>query len=165
MLLPDHFRRVDQSLTFRGEPDEAWGFAGKTDFGPNKLRWLYRETVGYFVLALLLRTDSVFPFQLRGVDGNTLRFSDPNGVDVFVDLDPATSLPQSLRYDLPERTMSGEPTGRRRPTRVVLEAYAPAGRLRLPRTVKTFEGTTLMIERRFEAIEINPKLTPASFTR
>jgi len=163
VLLPDHFRQVDQSRTFPGAPSLAWGFAGKSDFGPGKLRWRFRETFGYFVLALLLKTDSVFAFALQGIEGGALHFIDPNGVDVFVDVDPATHLPQSMRYDLPERTMSGQLTGKRRPTRVAMEGYASVDRLRLPHILRTYFGDVMMTQRRVESIRINPVLTPESF--
>ena len=161
LLFPDHF------LVATGAagpvPASRWGFAGKTEIGGGALRWRYRETFGYLALALLLRTDTTFPFTFKGLTKDALHWTDPNGIDVFVDLDSATGLPRAVRYDEIDRATDGSPTGGVHPTRVELADYAPAGALRLPRTLRILRGTTLVQERRVVGIELNPKLQPADF--
>jgi hypothetical protein len=114
-------------------------------------------------LALMLRTDTTFPFTLQNDVVAGLHFLDEDRTDVFVDLDPVTHRPVRLRYAEIERTKEGEPTGQRFPTRIELGGYAKVERLWLPHQQSVFRGTLLLRERRLESIAINPRLTSASF--
>jgi hypothetical protein len=161
VVLPDHFLVVTQRLSAQlPDATNRWGFAGAADLRASPSS---RATLGHLMLAMLLKTDTLFPFVLRDARGDRLSFSDPYGDEVFVDLDPKTSVPQRIRYDDVIRNKEGQPTGQRRPRRIELGGYAPVGRLRLPHTRTTYQGETLLQERQFESIEINPTLNPTDF--
>lgn len=152
VLLPDHFQVATELLTPVAMSMTPWGFAGT---GPASD--IARSTFGYLLLALLLKTDTVVPFTLQGLEGDTLVFSGPEG-PVFVDLDRETQLPRGVRY---ESIVDG--TGERRSTRIELGEFATIERVRIPRSWKVYRGDLLLQDRRFETIEINPALTPADF--
>jgi hypothetical protein len=159
VLLPDHFLEATTYLTGTVHVNR-WGFAGGAD---QRASASSRAVFGHLMLAMLLKTDTLFPFALKDMAGDVLRFVDPYGVDVFVELHPTSHLPQRVRYDEVVRDRDGQPTGQTRPRRVELGGYAPVGRLHLAHSRTTYQGDTLLQERRVEAIEINPKLTPADF--
>lgn len=163
--------RPDHALWTLALPDvpgvgSVWGFAGPRFVGGgNRLRWRYHEQYGYLMLTMLLQSDKPFPFVLNGVVDNTLRFLDPNGVEVLVDVDRSSHLPNRMTFDALERTNEGAPTGRRLPTRVELADFRSVGRFRLPHVMKTFETDKLVLDERVIRLEINPPLTPADFNR
>lgn len=162
IIFPDHFLVVTQMLTpFQSE--SRWGFAGPNEIGHSRLRWRSAETFGYLALAVLLKTDTLFRFDVRETQGQSLGLRDANGVSVFVDFDPSNSLPTRLRYDEPVKTMDGEPTGQTYSTRIEIGGYATTGALRLARTLNTYRGTTLLRERRIETIEPNAKISLSAF--
>lgn len=168
LLLPDHLLWKTEYLEPTPTAGKPWGFAGPHAIGPGAVdrpvvtpRIL--ATFGYFMFPLILETKTVFPFTLLNVRGDTLSFTDPNKADVMVELDPATNLPQRIRYDLVERSLAGELTGERFPQRIEIGGYAAVGSLMLPKTLTTYRGATLLQERTIDAIVLNPKLTPADF--
>jgi hypothetical protein len=170
MLLPDHFvsSRAEHPLGRDSFvlPAHRGGYAGKAVFGYPDVRQVQRS-VGYnYALPLFLGIDTVFPFALRGLEGDTLRFEDPEGKQVLLELDPKTNLPRRLRYDNFQQ-------GEWHDTVVGISDYRRVAGSRLtmphkltfasrPRSARDGEHA-LYSERVFSAIVINPSLTPADF--
>jgi hypothetical protein len=172
MLLPDHFvsSRAEQAL---GQdsfvlPAHRGGYAGRAVFGYPDIRQVQRS-VGYnYALPLFLGTDTVFPFVLRGLQGDILRFEDPEGQQVLLELDRQSNRPRRLRHDNFRQ-------GEWHDTVVGISDYrrVAGSRLALPHKL-TFASRprsapeashALYAERLFSGIMINPSLTPADFKR
>jgi hypothetical protein len=163
ILRPDHVLFEMTPITFKASP-QVVGFAKGQVIGTGR-RWRDKQDYGYLLFALLLQSDPVFPFVFRGSEGDVLKFQDPNGVEVRVQLDPATRLPQRLTYDRLETTNDGTPTGKRQPTREELSGFHTVANIKIPSMIKTYEGDRLMLERRIEDVKVNPPLTSADFKR
>lgn len=160
MLFPDHYLVISDGR-FGGSHE---GFAGAKVIGEGLVgRWRNPETFGYLALALLLRSDSVFPFAAKSEADGALTFVDPNDVTVTVDLDPKTSRPIRLRYDAPLRGNNGKPRGGTIATRIELSDFRQTGGLMLPHTIAKYQGADLITEHTFTSIVVNPPLTKADF--
>jgi hypothetical protein len=164
LLLPDHYLRETEfvSLPF---PGNRLGFAGQRALGGSADIEPHREAFGYLVLALLMETEAAFPFALRGVEGDTLEFKDPYGIDVLVDLDPAAGLPRRIRYETRVRALGGALTGKRLAVESEVADYKRVGNVLVPHRLTTFRSGALNSELRFDLIEVNPPLTAADFRR
>jgi hypothetical protein len=172
ILFPDYYLTLRQDTagssasaphTIQFTSPRRWGFARNTLIGRGNVQQA-REKFGYFVLGLLLRTDSSFPFAIRAATGTALQFANPNGVEVFVDIDPATQLPRQIRFNEDLRLPNGELAGERAPRRIELADYKQVGRVRLPHLSIEFTGDRPNpLTRRISKIDLNPKLTPADF--
>jgi hypothetical protein len=154
-LFPDHYLLISDG--------DREGFAGATIIGTGRLGWRNPEIFGYMMLALLLKTDTLFPFDVVGREGNSVKLRDPNGVHVSVDLDAVTHRPVRLTFAMPKRSMDGKPTGGTDNTVIEIGDYKPVAQFRIPHKLSTFRDGNLMSEQLFETIELNPKLNPASF--
>ena len=164
MLFPDHYLIVADNRTIPGLGGSREGFAGAAVIGEGVVgKWRNPETFGYLALALLLRSDTVFPFTPKAHAPGTLTFADPAGVIVTVDLDPKTSRPLRLRFDAPLRANDGTPRGGTVPTRIELSDFRQTGGLTLPHTLARYQGADLITEQTFASIIVNPPLTRADF--
>jgi hypothetical protein len=113
------------------------------------------------MLAILLRTDTAFPFTFVGGTGLSLQVRDPNGTVVQIDLSGETRLPVRLTYEERERAFSGEFTGNVFRKRIEMSDHAKTGTFMLPRTIVVFRDDVEIQRRRIDTIEINPSLSAA----
>jgi hypothetical protein len=164
--IPPNPSRLDGRQAVLGDTVTIWGGEDPATAGPEvieDIRWNF----GYLMLCMFMKTDTVFEFTLRGLDGDTLRFEDPLGLDAFVELDGDTNLPRRFRYQLSlldRRTR--EPSGERSDIVVEVEDFKPVEGLRLPHRLTrysprgTYRSTWSLAD---GGISINPPLTPANF--
>lgn len=164
ILFPDRFVRVADfvDLPF---PSDRIGFVGPSVFSGAPDVEPYRETFGYLVLPLLLKTDSFFPFALLGSSEHSLQFRDPYGITATVTLDPVTNRPSRLNYEIRSRLQNGTLTGQRLAVTVEISDYRPVGDVLLPHVLNSFRESTLVTEERFDRISVNTPLDPAVFRR
>jgi hypothetical protein len=169
ILLPDRFV-VRSEPAGPAAPDaplspaaRRWGIVGDAAIGETVVA-RSQEHLGYLILGLLLRTDTIHRFELADASANALRFRNPAGNDVHVELDPATGLPTRIRFQYELRRTNGDPSGERVEKRYDLNDYRPVGKLRLAhQVVETIGDRPNPLTYTFARIEVNPPLTAADF--
>jgi len=143
--------------------ENRWGFAAGKNIGSGPLEWRFREVFGYFALPLSWRLQSAFPFTLERANSDGFRLRDQNKVEVEVAIDPQSGRPITLSYDRVLRTMSGEPTGDRVASRMVLADYRAIDGLWFPHSIKVFEGDLLIEERLIRKLALNVEFSADHF--
>jgi hypothetical protein len=166
-LLPDHYVRITTSQTGY---QRRFGFAGSKVIGGSErlaasTLQFRKEDLGRLLFWIFLRTDSGYPMTLRGASGTTLRFHEPDGTEVRLDLDPATHLPTRVAFSKRAQATSPTLAGKRFATVIEIGEYRQLGRLRLPHKLTEHEDGQFRRETEFVSMEINPPLTADSFVK
>ena len=162
MLLPNY-------VLFEQEGDPRRGWAVDTPIAggePAASKARLKEDFAYVALRTLLRTDTPFPLTLRAFGNGSLQYDAPNGVKVFLDIDPQTHLPSRLHFSEVGRTNAGDPIpGRTVAYRWDLEDYRVVGNVRLAHRWTYFRNDMRGIVDQIVSLELNPPLAPKDFVR
>jgi hypothetical protein len=163
MLLPSY-------VLFEQEGDPRRGWAVDTPIAspnePDASKARLQEDFAYVALRTVLRTDTPFPLTPRAFANGSLEFDTPNGVKVYLDLDPRTHLPSRLHFVETARTNAGDPIpGRTVANRWDLEDYRAVGNVRLAHRWTWYRNEMILIADQTTALELNPPLTPRDFVR
>lgn len=150
--LPDRYR-MDLSLTsdrrvfteFRG-PTLAPGSSGL-------LEWAQQD-FARAMLWLLLRTDTAYAMRPGAERTSSLTFTEPDGTEIVIDIDPASALPRRATFDKRPQSLAPDLASRRVPTVVEFSDYQDVDGLTLShRWVERANGAVAR-ERRWRAIQL-----------
>jgi hypothetical protein len=163
MLLPHYVL-----FEVEGDPRRGWAVAEPiaSTGEPAASKALLKDAFAYVALRTLLRTDTPMPLTLRAFANGSLQYDAPNGVKVFLDIDPQTHLPSRLHYADIGRTNAGDAIpGRTVAQRWDLEDYRVVGKLRLAHRWTWFFNEQRASVDQVDTVDLNPPMTPKDFIK
>jgi hypothetical protein len=163
MLLPNYVL-----FEIEGDPRRGWAVSEPiaNPGEPAASKALLKDAFAYVALRTLLRTDTPMPLTLRAFTNGSLQHDAPNGVKVFLDIDPQTHLPSRLHYVDIGRSNAGDPIpGTSISQRWDLEDYRVVGKVRLAHRWTWFFNEMRATVDTVDAIEMNPPMTPKDFVK
>jgi hypothetical protein len=170
LLLPDHYLLIERRTD--GAVERFSGFAGSTPIyrtvingqvgtwsGPEAMAGEQAQFARLMIL-LLLRTDSALALTPKAESSSKIRFTGADGFDATVDIAADTGRPISLAHTV---RIHGSDEVRTYVTRV--DERRTVDGVSLPVRMTTTALGKIFSKVTYDTIEINPRLTPADFTK